>query len=84
MQFLKRPIRTCISCKERFEQSLLLRLQCIDKKIIPFSGTGRSFYLCNECLKDTNRVLKSIYKQCKNKADYKTQLKEIEKEWKTK
>jgi predicted RNA-binding protein YlxR (DUF448 family) len=84
MQFLKKPTRTCISCRGKFDQATLLRLQCKDKKILPFSGNGRSFYLCEDCCDNISKVVKSIYRQCKNKAEYEQQLEEMVKEWKTK
>jgi hypothetical protein len=48
----------------------MLRLQCNDKILSPFSGSGRSFYLCDNCCEDIKKSVKSIYRQCKNKADY--------------
>jgi len=81
---MKKPIRMCICCKARFEQTSLIRLQCIDKQLTTFQKSGRSFYLCQGCCDNTKRVLNSIYRQCKNKADYEIQLKEIVKIWKTK
>ena len=74
----------CICCRLRFNKDYLLRLQCKDKNIIPFSNSGRSFYLCEKCCNDTKRVKNSIYRQCKNKADYDIWLKEIVRIWKTK
>jgi len=62
----------------------MLRLQCVDKNLIPFSGQGRSFYLCKKCCEDLNKSVKSLYRQCKNKADYELQLKEMVEIWKTK
>jgi hypothetical protein len=44
----------------------------------------RSFYICEECILEDKKVLKILYKQCKNKADYLTQLEEIVKIWKKK
>lgn len=73
----KRPIRTCIACRLKYEQNILHRLQCIDKKISKFTGLGRSFYLCNKCIDDTMRLEKALYRQCKNKDKYMVQLKEI-------
>ena len=81
---IEKPIRMCISCRKRFSKKDLLRLQCIDKKLIKYDGIGRSFYVCNDCCDDTKRVINSIYRQCKNKADYKEQFKEMVRIWKTK
>jgi len=59
-------------------QKLLNRLQCKDKKLIPFSGIGRSFYICDSCLEDdTTKVEKALYRHCKNKDEYIVQLREI-------
>lgn len=73
-----KPIRTCISCRTKQEQSLLNRLQCKEKKLSLFNGFGRSFYICDECLADnSNKLEKALYRYCKNKDDYIAQLKEI-------
>ena len=48
-------------------QKLLNRLQCNEKKLIAFSGIGRSFYICNSCLEDENKLEKALYRHCKNK-----------------
>jgi predicted RNA-binding protein YlxR (DUF448 family) len=71
------PIRTCISCRKKDEQSLLNRLQCIDKKLVAFCGSGRSFYVCDDCVNNTKMLEKALYRQCKNKDNYIEQLKEI-------
>jgi len=81
---LSKPIRTCISCRDKFEQKQLLRLQCINKNLIAFSGIGRSFYLCSDCLKTKKKCEKALFRQCKNKNNYFAQLKEIEEIWKIK
>ena len=84
MTIKKKPIRTCIVCRNKFNQNDLLRLQCKDKILTSFNGVGRSFYLCDKCCNSTKRVLNSIYRQCKNKADYENNLKEMVEIWKTK
>ncbi len=45
------PIRMCIACRERDLQKKLIRLQQDNNNIIPYSGKGRSFYLCTVCSK---------------------------------
>jgi len=45
-----KPIRMCISCRKRESQKELYRLQKDESKLIKYSGFGRSFYLCKECL----------------------------------
>ena len=74
---LKISIRTCIVCRKKAEQRLLSRLQCKDKKLTSFSGVGRSFYLCDDCLRDENKLEKALYRSCKNKDEYIVQLREI-------
>ncbi|MEA2017265.1 MAG: hypothetical protein U9N59_02350 [Campylobacterota bacterium] len=74
---MKISIRTCIVCRNKTEQKLLNRLQCKDKKLISFSGVGRSFYLCDDCLRDENKLEKALYRSCKNKDEYIVQLREI-------
>jgi len=84
VKIIKKQIRTCISCRNKFNQNDLLRLQCINKELVKFTGSNRSFYLCNDCTKNEKKVVKSIYRECKNKADYEEQLKEMVNIWKIK
>jgi predicted RNA-binding protein YlxR (DUF448 family) len=69
----------CINCRDRFAQSKLIRLQShktdIGFKIVLFSGEGRSFYLCKECLSLEERKLnKALFRQCKsNKIEFNKQ-----------
>jgi len=74
---LKISIRTCIVCRTKMPQRLLNRLQCKEKKLIAFSGIGRSFYICNSCLDDETKLGKALYRHCKNKDEYIVQLREI-------
>jgi predicted RNA-binding protein YlxR (DUF448 family) len=86
---LEKPVRMCITCRERLGKSELLRLQCQNKKLVLFTGNGRSFYICHECVKfgiktqnnQTKRLEKkiksSLCRECKNTEDYILQLKEI-------
>ena len=74
---LKISIRTCVVCRNKIAQKLLNRLQCQEKKLIQFSGIGRSFYICNKCLEDENKLEKALYRSCKNKDMYIVQLREI-------
>jgi predicted RNA-binding protein YlxR (DUF448 family) len=79
------PTRMCITCRGRFEQNLLLRLRCEDKSLQRFSNNGRSFYLCEDCLKNENKVVKALMRQCKigDVTNLSNQLKEIiAKTWK--
>ncbi len=73
------PQRMCVSCRERFEQRDLLRLQCESQRLHAFSGTKRSFYLCFECTENEKKVTRALARACKS-GDMKylsTQLKEI-------
>jgi len=74
---LKISIRTCIVCRTRIAQKLLTRLQCKEKKLIAFSGIGRSFYICDSCLDEKIKLEKALYRHCKNKDEYIVQLREI-------
>jgi len=74
---LKITIRSCVVCRKKLAQKLLNRLQCKDKKLIAFSGIGRSFYICNNCLENESKLEKALYRNCKNKDEYIVQLREI-------
>ncbi|WP_324173003.1 DUF448 domain-containing protein [Sulfurimonas sp.] len=69
----------CISCRERDEQSKLLRLQCINGLLESFSGNGRSFYICKNCILIEKKVLKALMRQCKSgdRNKFTNKLKEI-------
>ncbi len=49
----------CIVCRKRFLQTELKRLQYIDGKLTKFTKSGRSFYLCTECL-DSKQLTKRL------------------------
>ncbi|RDU59432.1 YlxR family protein [Helicobacter marmotae] len=53
---MKQPKQTrmCIKCRKRFHQKELLRLQSDGYSLCPFSGKGRSFYVCGGCLEQPN------------------------------
>jgi len=72
------PTRMCVSCRKREQQKNLLRLQYIDGVLSNFSGAGRSFYICYDCLDDDKKVLKSLMRTCKsgNKEKLMNKLKE--------
>ena len=74
---LKISVRTCVVCRSKLPQKTLNRLQCQNKKLIKFTGMGRSFYICNDCLQNEKTVEKALYRQCKNKDEYIVQLREI-------
>ena len=63
---MSQPIRMCINCRKRMEQHSLVRLQCIDGEVRPFhQNSGRSFYICHNCLED-KKIVRKIVKICPN------------------
>ena len=77
MQKLRKPIRMCISCRQRFAKNELFRFKCIDKQILPFDGKGRSSYVCSICKSDEKSLSKALFRLCKNKnMEYISKLKE--------
>lgn len=66
-QKLHQPIRMCVVCRERFAQSMLLRLQCREGLLEPYSGMGRSFYLCLACV-GHKKTAGQLARQCKSGA----------------
>ncbi len=75
---ITQPIRMCVVCRGRFAQSSLIRLQCKDANLYSFSGSGRSFYICSECVDDKKTPYKLAH-SCRTKAvdTLMNQLKEI-------
>ncbi|MFA9372561.1 DUF448 domain-containing protein [Poseidonibacter sp.] len=82
----KKSLRTCIVCREKYEQKELFRLKCEDKKLVPYNNNGRSFYICKDCIKivqsdikqkEYKKLEKSLFRECKNKDNYVVQLKEM-------
>jgi predicted RNA-binding protein YlxR (DUF448 family) len=59
------PVRMCIVCRGRFEQSVLLRLQCREAKLERYNGMGRSFYLCLSCI-DHKKTSGQLARHCKS------------------
>lgn len=51
-------IRSCIVCKGKFNQKELLRFRVKNHKINKEDFTGRSFYICNNCIKKEDKILK--------------------------
>ncbi|MBL8048261.1 MAG: DUF448 domain-containing protein [Chthonomonas sp.] len=51
------PIRMCICCRGRREQSCLIRIQWVDSRWVLNSrhAPGRSVYLCQACRERLNR-----------------------------
>ncbi len=73
------PLRMCISCRDRQVQEKLLRLQCNGGLLEAFSGSGRSFYLCKNCLLLENKVTNALMRQCRSgdRDKFTNKLKEI-------
>ncbi len=63
MENIKKPIRMCVVCRKRFFQNELIRMQCINNELIPFTGSGRSFYVCKECVK-SHKFIKYVSRIC--------------------
>jgi predicted RNA-binding protein YlxR (DUF448 family) len=59
-----KPLRMCVVCRKRFYQNELNRLQCKNAKLILFSGSGRSFYVCKDCV-NNKKFVNYISKICK-------------------
>ena len=60
------PIRMCVSCRDRQEQKLLVRLQCNEGSLKAFTDNGRSFYICQMCLSNEKKLIKALMRQCKS------------------
>jgi len=73
------PTRMCVSCRTKESQSNLLRLQCFSGELDLFTGSGRSFYLCQSCLMEDKKLSRALMRQCKssNKDKLMNKLKEI-------
>ena len=67
------PIRMCITCRSRCPQNNLIRLRLSGKEVVVFSGKGRSFYLCNTCVKNEKKV-KGLVKRFKQDQEQFTKL----------
>ncbi len=78
-KIIHKPVRMCITCRDRHEQNALMRLQCIDGSLEYFTGNGRSFYVCKDCLKEEKKLIKSFMRQCRSgdKDKFISRLKEI-------
>lgn len=78
-KIIHQPIRMCISCRERDTQEKLLRLQYVDGSLERFTGRGRSFYICENCLTQEKKLSKALMRQCRSgeKDKFMNRLKEI-------
>lgn len=50
-------LRMCVVCKEKFSQNALNRYCNENFDIFRWKNRGRSFYICNECLKKDAKIL---------------------------
>ena len=62
--------RMCVVCRVRIDRDEMLRLQCQNQNLSTFSGVGRSFYICKNCINDKklDKILQRICKTDKNKS----------------
>ena len=67
------PIRMCIACRSRHPQNTLIRLKLSGKEVVSFDGSGRSFYLCDTCVKNEKKV-KGLVKRFKQDYEHFTKL----------
>jgi len=58
------PLRMCVVCRKRLFQKNLNRLQCKNGALVSFSGSGRSFYVCPECVQQ-KKFFNYVAKICK-------------------
>jgi len=62
---MNEPIRMCLSCRQRYTQKSMVRLQQQDAdQVIAYQGYGRSFYLCHDCIMNTKKI-RSVTKRLK-------------------
>lgn len=63
---MSQPIRMCIACRQRAPQKDLQRVQIIDGKLVEFTKTGRSFYVCGACVAcNDKKLMKLLNTKCK-------------------
>lgn len=76
-------VRMCVCCRKRFGQNELLRLKIDDAKIVFFDGSGRSFYICEECI-NSDKIIGSLIRvknTPKDKNIIRMYIKEIRNKW---
>ena len=59
----------CINCRVRLPQRELYRFVCEDKEIKKYRGSGRSFYICKECINEKRKIKKHLSKMCKKEVN---------------
>jgi len=76
------PVRMCITCRQRDVQKKLLRLQEKNNNVFPYTGQGRSFYLCSVCSKNEKKIkglMKRFRLSKENSEQFVKYLKELDK-----
>ncbi|HHD82312.1 MAG TPA: DUF448 domain-containing protein [Campylobacterales bacterium] len=76
------PIRMCITCRQRDAQRKLLRLQEKNNNIFPYTGQGRSFYVCHSCSENEKKIkglMKRFRLSKENSEQFVKYLKELDK-----
>ena len=73
----KEPIRMCIACRKRDYQRVLVRLQLINKQLKPYSGSGRSIYICQDCCEDRGKIIQLSKRFKTDKEALEVMLKEL-------
>ncbi len=58
--------RMCIGCRGKYPQKYLYRFQEKDGKLVGYTKSGRSFYICNQCISQEKKRLIKIL-NCKFK-----------------
>ncbi|WP_456458380.1 DUF448 domain-containing protein [Nitratifractor sp.] len=68
----------CIACRNRESQHSLIRIQFIKNRAVAYTGSGRSYYVCQECGRTPKRI-KKIIKQFKlDEEDFLKLIKELD------
>jgi predicted RNA-binding protein YlxR (DUF448 family) len=67
------PTRMCIACRSRHPQNTLIRLKHEGNKVVAFDGKGRSFYLCDVCIRNEKKI-KGLVKRFKQDEERFTKL----------
>ena len=67
------PTRMCIACRSRHPQNTLIRLKQEGNDVVASDGKGRSFYLCDICVKDEKKI-KGLVKRFKQDTERFTKL----------
>ncbi len=65
-RIINKPIRMCTACRQKALQNTLIRLQCKEGELQPFSGEGRSFYICHVCVSDNKKMIRSLARMCRS------------------